>query len=143
NYTYQFTFVDGNGHESRRSADVSVTLAGGQNQVTLMNIPTGPAGTTARRIYRTGAATTPVVVATLTDNVTTNHTDKANELSPTPGAGGALSQGNYVYDITFVGAGGAETLATDDIFVTVAAGQNQIALNNIPLGPAGTTARRI
>ena len=39
--------------ESRPSAAINVNVAAGQTKVQLNNLPLGPAGTTARGIYRT------------------------------------------------------------------------------------------
>jgi hypothetical protein len=52
-YRYKITFVDGNtGAESNASDPITVEVEAGQ-EVRLKNIPLGPVGTVARRIYRT------------------------------------------------------------------------------------------
>jgi hypothetical protein len=66
------------GVESQLSpASTSQTTGSGNNTVALSGIPTGPQGTTARKIYRTlaGAAGPFYLVATLADNTTTTYTD--------------------------------------------------------------------
>lgn len=70
----------------------TVNQAGG-GQITLSSIPTGPTGTTARRIYRTVAGGSVYgFLTTLSDNTTTTYVDKTNSGlgSDHPGAGSSL-----------------------------------------------------
>ncbi|MBI3888453.1 hypothetical protein HY311_01525 [Candidatus Nomurabacteria bacterium] len=74
-----------NGAESQLGASATASCAGGTDKVTLTNIPIGPSGTTARKIYRTAAALavtdTPFLVTTLNDNSTTSYVDGATDVS--------------------------------------------------------------
>jgi len=75
-HAYYSTFVT-NGVESQLSIKSNViTCAGGTDKVNLTVIPLGPAGTTARKIYRTAAGDTgtPLLVTTIADNTTTTLT---------------------------------------------------------------------
>jgi len=77
-YYYTLTFVTALGETAPWPGTATVVNPSSQ-QVNLSAIPTGPAGTIARRIYRTPA--TPVdpkdyrLVATISDNTTTTYTD--------------------------------------------------------------------
>jgi len=70
-YEWVITFVTANG-ETIAGARADETTTSGNQKVNLTNIPTGPAGTTARRIYRTivGGAGDLKLVDTIPDNVT-------------------------------------------------------------------------
>ena len=58
------------------SNTVTTGAAGGNRQVTLSNIPLGPAGTVNRRIYRTvGGGASLLLLATISDNTTTTYVD--------------------------------------------------------------------
>lgn len=86
-YKYQVTFVSTLG-ENLRGTEASVTTSGGNLQVNLTAIPTGPAGTTSRKIYRTlaaGATNSEVLLATINDNTTTTYSDNAPDASITGG----------------------------------------------------------
>ena len=64
------------------TTSASITVV--SHQVSLTAIPTGPAGTVARRVYRTaagGADGTQKLVATISDNVTTVYTDNVADAS--------------------------------------------------------------
>jgi hypothetical protein len=81
NGTYRgvVTFVTAFG-ESSAGASAVVTVT--NQKVEWTGIPTGPAGTTARKLYRTqpaGAAATARLVTTLADNVTTTYSDNASD----------------------------------------------------------------
>ena len=83
--------------------------------VLLSAIPTGPAGTTARKLYRTTAWTLPLLLlATLTDNTTTTYLDTKQDASL-----GAVAPS------------------------TGTAAAAQVAVSGIALGPASVTARRL
>lgn len=51
-FIYAFSYVDVSGVESALSPTASFVLSGGENQVFISNIPTGPSGIVARNIYR-------------------------------------------------------------------------------------------
>lgn len=79
---YRVTFVDVNGVESGLSAsdDATVVDKTSDGKVSLTSIPTGPANTASRKVYRTVAAAADSVgnfklLTTVADNVTTTYTD--------------------------------------------------------------------
>lgn len=81
-YTYKVTFVTANGETTGGTTSASVSPA--SQQVNLSAIPTGPTGTTARKIYRTAAAGadgTQKLVTTIADNTTTIYTDNLADAS--------------------------------------------------------------
>jgi parallel beta-helix repeat protein len=77
-HSYKVTFVTANGETTGGtvSSQVNVTT-GGTQTVPLTAIPTGPAGTTQRKIYRTVAGDTGnyLLLTTLADNSTTTYND--------------------------------------------------------------------
>jgi hypothetical protein len=91
----------------------------GTGQMALTSISLGPAGTTARHIYRTPVGVTTSAlslkkVATISDNTTTVYTDSQ-----------------------------ADTALGESIPATNTADGGQLVLTGIPAGPAGTTARKL
>ena len=79
-YLYKVTFM-GNGGETM-GGTTSASVAPVNQQVNLTAIPTGPAGTIARSIYRTpvnGADGSQALLITLSDNVTTIYTDNITD----------------------------------------------------------------
>lgn len=86
-YSYAVTFISAGGESSPSGiATVTVVDASTDGQVALTDIPRGPDGTTARRIYRTDAdGSVLYLAATLSDNTTTTYTDNAPySISTTP-----------------------------------------------------------
>jgi hypothetical protein len=81
-HDYAVTFVGGAG-ETTGSAHITVTVATSAKQVNLTGIPTGPNGTTARKLYRSAAGTTSPMklLTTLSDNTTTAFTDNVADAS--------------------------------------------------------------
>jgi len=80
-YRYAITFLGGAG-ETTGGAEASIAVA--NTGVQLSNIPVGPNGTVARRIYRTPAGGAPGSersVATLSDNTSTVYFDSAADTS--------------------------------------------------------------
>jgi hypothetical protein len=77
-HSYKITFVTANGETTggTTSSQVNVTT-GGTQTVPLTAIPTGPSGTTQRKIYRTiaGDAGSYLLLTTLADNSTTTYND--------------------------------------------------------------------
>jgi hypothetical protein len=146
-YDYQISFVDATGRGSPQSSPITVSLVAGQDQVAFTGIPTGPSGTTARRIYRTTLSTgVQALVGTLEGNTSTTFTDIRADATATSGAVGSLSVGTYQYLIIFVERVGervGEHLLVDNLQVTLAAPQNRVELRNLPTGPTAATARRI
>jgi hypothetical protein len=75
-YRYVVTFVT-DGYETLASQEASQATTTGNQQITV-TLPTGPTGTTARKVYRTalgGAAGSEGLVATIGDNTTTTFND--------------------------------------------------------------------
>src|SRR5260221_22495 len=56
-------------------------------------------------------------------------------------AGTVLGIGVYKYAVSFVTSDGGETLPSPQLSVTTTAGNQQVGLSNIPVGPSGTTKR--
>jgi len=80
-YKYAITFVTANGETSAGTEETVVTT-GGNEQVSLSAIPTGPAGTTQRKIYRTAVGgTQKKLVATLPNNTATTYLDAIPDAS--------------------------------------------------------------
>ncbi len=91
-YTYKVTFCTGY-VDSDATVRINAETAGGttsasvspvNQKVNLTAIPIGPAGTVARRIYRTaagGADGTQKLVTTINDNVTSTYTDNLADAS--------------------------------------------------------------
>jgi hypothetical protein len=80
-YRYAITFLGGAGETT---GGAESTLAVANTGVQLANIPIGPSGTVARRIYRTPAGGAPGSersVATLSDNTSTVYTDTVADRS--------------------------------------------------------------
>lgn len=98
-YYYSVTFVTALGETAPWAGTATVVNPSAQ-QVNLTNIPVGPAGTTARRIYRTPA--TPVdpkdyrFLAEISDNTTTTYTDNIADGSlGNPANWGAANRGKF------------------------------------------------
>ncbi|MFE5813185.1 hypothetical protein ACFQ6S_07260 [Streptomyces sp. NPDC056479] len=91
-YRYAVTFVTA-GAETETGAETTVTTTAGNQKVDLTTIPTGPAGTTARRLYRTavgGATGSERLLATIEDNTATAFNDivpdaKLGDIPPVAG----------------------------------------------------------
>lgn len=85
-YAYQISFLNSDGAETALGIPATITTTTGNNQVQLTAIPTGPAGTTARNLYRSrggGATGTDNVflVTTLADNTTISYLDSLPDAS--------------------------------------------------------------
>jgi hypothetical protein len=81
-YQYAVTFVDNVGGESAPGTAASVTTTSGSQQVNLSAIPTGPAVTSKRKIYRTAVGGSQLkYLTTLADNTTTTYTDTTPDSS--------------------------------------------------------------
>lgn len=75
-YQWQVTFIDGYGETVPGPATGTQAITSSTNAL-LTAIPTGPASTTGRKIYRTvaGPGTTFKLVGTINDNTTTTYSD--------------------------------------------------------------------
>jgi hypothetical protein len=116
-WTWAMTFVTAAGETLPGPTCGNPAGGGGDYYTQLSTIQVGPAGVTARRIYRTvrGGAQLKLV-ATIADNTTTTYDDHT--------ADGAL---------------GANAPTTN----TAALPKNQVALSAVAVGPTGTTARKV
>jgi len=75
-YQYAVTFVTANG-QTTPGTQAEITTTSGNQRVQLSNIPIGPGGTTARRIYRSAVGGgQKKLVTTISDNVTTDYLDQ-------------------------------------------------------------------
>ena len=95
-YQYAITFITANG-ETTPGTQAEITTTSGNQRVQLSNIPIGPSGTTARRIYRSAVGGgQKKLVTTISDNVTTDYLDQVPDSSlgayaPTLNASGSPS----------------------------------------------------
>jgi hypothetical protein len=95
-YIYKVTFVTGIGESAGGTTSNSITAS--SNQMNVTNIAIGPAGTTARKLYRTaggGADGTQKLVTTISDNTTVVYADNIPDGSlgaAVPTTGNAFSQ---------------------------------------------------
>ena len=83
-YLYYVSFVSLLGESGIGPASGGVTVVdnGADGKVALSAIPTGPAGTTARKIYRSAdAGATKQLLTTVSGNVTTTYTDNTSQAS--------------------------------------------------------------
>lgn len=114
-HSYKITFVNAGGESvaSVKSNVVTVVNNAADGQIAVSNIPLGPAGTTARNIYRTAAGDAGpwLLAGTLAGNVLTDYNDNLADV----GLGAAAPAGLGL----------------------------QMELSAIPVGPAGTTARKL
>lgn len=122
----------------------SLTLSSA-SQVQLSNIPLGPAGTTARNIYRSKANQQGPfqLVATISDNTTTSYLDNTVDsglgATATPGI---VSVGPHSWAVSFTSGSGESSLSDPSPILTLGTPQTVLVFN-IPIGPTGTTARNI
>lgn len=96
-YKYEVTFQSPDG-ETLPGTSATITTTSGNQVVSLTAIPTGPTGTTGRKIYRTAVGGSAfLLVTTIADNTTTTYTDTTADGSlgaavPThPSFGGSLA----------------------------------------------------
>jgi len=81
-YHYKVTFVTANGETVAGTVSATITTTGGNQQVDLTGIPTGPAGTTQRKIYRTAVGgSTYKLAGTIANNTATTLSDTTPDAS--------------------------------------------------------------
>jgi flagellar hook protein FlgE len=155
-YSYKIVFANGpigsvTDTQSLPSQTVGpVTLAAGQQSVTLTNIPTDPTNTyTDRYIYRTAAGgTTYQLVADIPDNTTTTYTDSTADANLGQALNTNSLTGDYSYYITYANAvggpgNGIESRPTP-LLGPVNVVNGRIELTNLPVDTSGQwTVRRI
>lgn len=79
-YSGKVTFVNEAGNESQPSPAGSTGTLSNALQINWSNIPTGPANTVSRKLYRTkGDGSYYYLVATISDNTTTTYTDTTKD----------------------------------------------------------------
>ena len=102
--------------DAARGGVAPATNTTGKDRCALSALPFGPSGTTGRKLYRTGRNGSALqLLATIADNTTTTYTDSAADSA--------------------LGAPVPTTATTGTA--------NQTSLTAIPLGPAGTTNRKL
>lgn len=95
-HTYYITFYDSTSGETVPTNGVVATTASTNKQVNLSNIPTGPAGTVGRRVYRTKVGgTTPFFVVSIADNTTTTYSDTVADSTLSTGGPSHPSFGDF------------------------------------------------
>ena len=127
-YTYKTVFLNVYGETTGSLESEIITTVAENGEVTLSDIPTGPDGVIARKIYRSLISPTTAPVGALA------------------GLGaGNLEEDVYSYKVTFVNAAGesAGSPVSNEITVVDNSADGQIALTGVSVGPTGTTARRI
>lgn len=144
-YRYRVTFVNVYG-ETRGGAEVVATTTAGNQRIDLSAIPTGPTGTTQRKIYRTlvgGAAGTEKLLTTLADNTTTIFADTTPDASlgasvPTVGTFGvvktysSIAAGNHNVVVRVTGTKNASSTAnTIDVDHFIVSGAQSPVLDTL------------
>jgi hypothetical protein len=160
-HSYKITFVGISETAGSGKSNVITTTATYGN-VILQAIPIGPIGTISRKIYRTVAGDTGAwkLLATIADNTTTVYNDSIADSSlgadiPNAGVivdewdailgfmpGGDVDVGTHSYKFTFV-AGSTETAGSPKSDVITIFGAIANCFITLPLGPLGTTARKL
>lgn len=115
NVRYKITFTDGNGETKGSPATTAVSPV--SQQINVTNIPIGPAGTTARRIYRSINGGDYLLRATLADNTTQTFNDN----SPTQGTI-LMPQTNNTSELDGIAPPGADVTVVTPSVVTIEAG---------------------
>ncbi|HET6863690.1 MAG TPA: hypothetical protein VFH37_00590 [Candidatus Saccharimonadales bacterium] len=110
-YRYKVTYVTANG-ETTGGTTASVTTTSGNQDVNVSSIPIGPAGTIARKLYRTvvnGADGSQQLLTTVNDNSTTSFLDNIPDGSlgaALPGSNTATTNNNET-SVSFATIAGA------------------------------------
>lgn len=112
-HSWVTTFVINGGETAPSATSNILTISTSAKQVNLSVIPTGPGGTTARKIYRTVAGDTGnrKLVTTLNDNTTTTSVDNVADGSLGADAPTAPNIGIYEFDTFNVYFSKAELLS--------------------------------
>lgn len=140
---YKYTCTFGTAvSETAQSSQASVTTTTGHQHVNLTSIPTGPRGTTKRKLYRTTlGGSTLELLTTLADNTTTSYTDSTPDSSlgaaqGTPNAGALsvayLDAPTYVAGQATAGSFGVPVIVAQAINVAISATSTQTILSYTP-----------
>ena len=128
-YTYAITFVSANG-ETVPGTTRTVSTSGGNQQVSLSNIPTGPTGVTKRRIYRTEVGGSDLyLVYEIANNSATTYVDSTPDGSITeapPSLNTSGTPGAWVATDIVLGTLAVGAFAACWMRYTVPAGTSQI-----------------
>jgi len=141
-YKYKVTFVNASGESSCGPDSEIVTVS--NKDISLSNIPIGPAGTTARKIYRTKAyGIVYYLVTTISDNTTKTYTDSTADtsLGAEPPDDYNLT-GKFIYRVSFVYGDRGES-APGPASTVLEVNKGKIALSDIPIGGSGCTKRKL
>src|SRR5690349_7495554 len=135
-----------NGTETNLGVDSSTLTLATASQVQLTGIPIGPTGTTDRKIYRTSANQVGPfnLLTTLSDNTTTSYLDNTADsgLGAASPAAGLVDTGSHQWGVSFVSGSGESSLSDPSVVLTLSAART-VLVYNIPVGPGGTTARKL
>lgn len=130
-HNYKTTFVNAHGETQGGATSNTIVAELFNGNVNLSEIPVGPRGTIARKIYR---------------SFIDSETPETALIAALAGAGaGNLDNDTYSYKTTFVNANG-ETLGSqtsNQITVADNGVDGRMALTSIPIGPPSTTDRKI
>jgi hypothetical protein len=121
NVAYVLTFVTAQGETTESLLSTPSYTTGGAKNAFTVTIATGPTGVTARKLYRTkgGVFGGPrYLVATISNNNQTSYVDKIPDTSLGGGPPSSNGTATYTYN-------------------------RQVKLSTIPVGPTGTTARKV
>lgn len=144
-HRWAVTFIIGGVETNLGNASTTLTPAA-DSQVQLTNIPIGVLGTTARVVYRTEANQDGPfkLLTTIGDNTTTSFLDDVTDggLGADSPLVGAIPAGSHTWAVSFITSGTESTLSDPSVNLTTS-GLRQVLVYNIPLGPGGTTARRL
>lgn len=142
-FLYKVTYVTATGESESGPPSTSLTVS--DKKIDLSNIPIGPSGVTARKIYRTKAyGIVFYLVTTIADNTTTSYTDSTADTSLGAAIDTPLNNldGKYTYKVSFVYGERGESepsITSNEIEVR----NGRASLTDIPIGGTGVTKRKI
>jgi hypothetical protein len=163
-HSYKYSFVSAIGETAGSNKSNVVTVASASyGNINIYNIPIGPSGTTARKIYRTVSGDTGnwKLVDTIADNTTVIFNDSIADASlgadilvsgiiidgctanTGSAPGGSLDAGTHSYKITFVATSTETAGSNKSAVITISNPINNAFITNIAIGPTGTTARKL
>jgi len=145
-HQWAITFTVGGVETNLGMSSITLTLTVA-DQIQLTNVPVGPTGTTKRTVYRTKANQVGPFdkVADINDNTTTSYLDNTADsgLGAASPAVGAVTAGSHQWAVSFVDGSAVESALSDPSGPLSMGSANTVLVFSIPLGPAGTTKRKI
>ena len=100
------------------------------------------AGTVSGGLWKTSDVTATQLVLPI--SVAKTPAPSVTNVVPAPAAGGALAAGgSYSYRLTFVEGGGIESNPSNPVSVNLAGANRRVSVTPLPVGPVGTTQRRV